>query len=91
MTSESARDATAAFVDLQALLTSASDEAMLADSALAALVVEYSCWQLHWDDWCMRQPPRRQTAFNGWVAEGRELFERRDELKVVACTLLRRD
>ncbi len=89
MTSESAHDATAGFVDLQALLASVSDEAMLADPALTALVVEYSCWQLHWDDWCTRQPSKRHIAFKEWVVEGRELFDRRDELKGVACALLR--
>ena len=91
MTSESAHDATVGFVDLQALLASVSDAAMLADPALTHLMVEHSCWQLHWDDWCMRQPSGRQTAFKGWVADGRELFDRRDELKAVACALVRHD
>jgi hypothetical protein len=35
-----------AFVDVPALLSSVSDEALLADSALTALVVEYACWEL---------------------------------------------
>lgn len=90
MASESAHDATAGFVDLQALLASVPDAAMLADQALTSLAVEYFCWQMHWDDWCMRQPSKRQTAFKDWVAEGRELFDRRDELKAAACSLLRR-
>lgn len=89
MTSDSAHDATTGFVDLQALLASVTDPAMRSDPALRAVIVEYFCWQRHWDDWCTRQPTGRQTAFKSWVVEGRELFDRRDELKVVACTLLR--
>jgi hypothetical protein len=78
-----------AFADLPALLCSASDQALLANPALSALMVEYSCWELHMADWYARQRPRRHRDFNGWIVEGRALFDRLDELKKVAHDFLR--
>ncbi|WP_237567976.1 hypothetical protein [Mycolicibacterium lacusdiani] len=62
---------------------------MLANPALSALVVEYSCWELHWNEWGRRQPCKRGREFKEWIDEGRALFDRRDELKSLACALLR--
>ena len=59
-------------------------------SDVTALMVEYLCWQVHWDDWCLRQPTKRHIAFKNWVSEGRELFDQRDELKAAGWSLLRR-
>lgn len=70
-----------AFVDLPALLSSVSDEALLADPALRALLVEYACWELQLADWHAGQLPRRDPEFDHWIAEGRLLFDRLDELK----------
>lgn len=78
-----------AFVDLPALLSSVSDEALLADPALSALVVEYACWELQLADWYARQRPRRDRDFNPWIVEGRALFDRLDELKGIAHGCLR--
>jgi hypothetical protein len=83
--------ASPAFVDLSALLSSASDQALLADPALRALMVEYSCYEVHFSDWHSRQPPRRQTDFNDWIIEGRALFDGLDELKEISYSYLRRD
>jgi hypothetical protein len=80
-----------AFVDLSALLSSVSDEAMLADPALRALMVDYSCYQLHLADWHARQPPRRRGGFDDWIIEGRALFDSLDELKKIAYAYLRQD
>jgi hypothetical protein len=77
------------FVDLPALLSATSDQSLLADPALSALMVEYSCWELHLADWYARQRPRRHREFNGWIVEGRALFDRLDELKKVAHKCLR--
>jgi len=52
-----------ALVDLPALLASVSDEALLADPALPALVVEYACWELQLADWHAGQLPRRDPEF----------------------------
>ena len=76
-----ARNARPAFVDLPALLSSVSDQALLADPALRAFVVEHSCYELHLADWYARQPPRRHCEFNDWIIEGRALFDGLDELK----------
>lgn len=86
-----AHSASPAFVDLSALLSSVSDQALLADPALRALMVEYSCYQMHLADWHARQPPRRHGEFKGWIIEGRELFDGLDELKMIAHNVLRRD
>ncbi|WAC93831.1 hypothetical protein [Mycobacterium sp. Aquia_213] len=86
-----AHRASPAFVDLSALLSSVSDEALLADSALRALMVDYSCYQLHLADWHARQPPRRHGEFKDWIIEGRTLFDGLDELKQIAHSHLRRD
>ena len=80
-----------AFVDLSVLLSSASDQALLADSALRALMVEYACCELHLADWHARQPPRRHREFNDWIIEGRSLFDGLDALKKIAYSYLRRD
>jgi hypothetical protein len=79
------------FIDLPALMSSASDQALLADPALTALMVEYSCWELHLADWYARQQPKRHREFNAWIVEGRALFDRLDELKRVAHDGLRSD
>ena len=63
---------------------------MLANPALSALVVEYSCWELHWNEWSNRQPSRRGREFAEWIGEGRALLDRRDDMKALACALLRR-
>lgn len=78
-----------AFVDLPALLASVSDEALLADPELSALTVEYACWELQLADWYARQPRRRDNRFSAWIAEGRTLFDRLDELKKIAHECLR--
>jgi hypothetical protein len=85
-----AHRASPAFVDLSALLSSVSDEALLADPAQRALMVDYSCYQLHLADWHVRQPPRRHREFKDWIIEGRALFDGLDELKKVAYSLIRR-
>jgi hypothetical protein len=90
MTARSQRQDAPAFVDLPAVLASISDRAMLANPALSALVVEHSCWELHWNEWVRRQPSKRGREFTEWIGEGRALFDRRDELKALACALLRR-
>ncbi len=77
------------FVDLPALLASASDEALLADPELSALTVEYACWELQLADWHARQPRRRDHGFSAWIAEGRTLFDRLDELKKLTHECLR--
>lgn len=86
-----AHRASPAFVDLSALLSAVSDEALLADPALRALMVDYACYQLHLADWHARQPPRRHGEFKDWIIEGRALFDRLDELKEIAYRRLRRD
>lgn len=73
-----------AFIDVPALLSSTSDQALLADPALSALAVEYACWELALADWHARQRPKRDPEFHGWIVEGRGLFDRLDELKQVA-------
>lgn len=78
-----------AFIDLPALLSSASDQALLSDSALSALMVEYSCWELRMADWYTRQRPRPHPEFMGWIREGRALFDQFDEMKKIAHNCLR--
>jgi hypothetical protein len=78
-----------AFIDVPALLSTASDHALLADPALSALAVEYACWELALADWHSRQRPKRDPEFHPWIAEGRALFDRLDELKTVAHDCLR--
>jgi hypothetical protein len=80
-----------AFIDVSALLSSASDQALLADPALSALVVEYACWEMSLADWHSRQRPKRDPEFQSWIAEGRALFDHLDELKSVAHGCLRSD
>ncbi len=70
-----------AFIDVPALLSRASDQAVLADPALSAVVVEYACWELALADWHAQQRPKRDPEFYDWIAEGRALFDRLDELK----------
>jgi hypothetical protein len=41
-----AQSASPAFVDLSALLSSVSDQALLDDPALRAIMVDYSCYQM---------------------------------------------
>jgi hypothetical protein len=86
-----AQRASPAFVDLSALLSSVSDQALLADPALRALMVDYSCSELHLADWHARQPPRRDGEFKDWIIEGRALFDGLDALKEIAYSYLRRD
>ena len=89
MTAQVPSHALSNFVDLSALLSTVSDHALLADPALGALMVEYVCWKVHLAEWHGRQPPRRHRDYDGWIGEGRALFDRRDVLKRIACTLLR--
>jgi len=91
MTGQSSPPAAPAFVDLSVLLASASDEALLADPALAALIVEYACWERELAEWHSRTLPQRHKGFNDWIGEGRALFDRRDEVKATAYALLRRE
>jgi hypothetical protein len=86
-----ANRASPAFVDLSALLSSVSDQALLADPTLRAIMVDYSCYQMSLADWHARQPPRRHREFKDWVTEGRSLFEGLDALKEVAYSYLRQD
>jgi hypothetical protein len=78
-----------AFVDLPALLASAPDRAVLANPALASLMVEYDCWDRQAAEWYDRRMPKRNVDFNPWIDEGRALFSRRDELAEIACVLLK--
>jgi hypothetical protein len=78
-----------AFIDLPALLSSASDQALLSDSVLSAHMVEYSCWELRIADWHTRQRPRPHPEFKGWIHEGRALFDQLDEMKKIAHNCLR--
>jgi hypothetical protein len=80
-----------AFIDLPALMSSVSDQALLADPGLEALFVEYFCYEVHLADWHARQPARRHHEFKDWIIEGRALFDRLDALKTSACSYLRRD
>jgi hypothetical protein len=80
-----------AFVDLPALLSSASDRALLSDPALSARVVEYSCCELRMADWYTRRRPRPHREFSGWIVEGQALFDQLDELKKIAGNCLRSD
>jgi hypothetical protein len=75
-------------VDLSALLSSVSDQDLLADPTLRALVVEHSCYQLHLADWYARQPPRRHREFNNWIIEGQALFDGLDALKKTVYSYL---
>jgi hypothetical protein len=86
-----AHRASPAFVDLSALLSSVSDQALLADPALSAVMVDYMCYELHMSDWHARQPSRRHREFNDWIIEGRTLFDGLDALKKIAYGYLRRD
>ena len=79
------------FVDLSALLSSVSDQALLADPALQALMVEHICYELYLADWYARRPPRNHTEFSDWIIEGRALFDGLDALKKAAHSYLRRD
>jgi len=78
-----------AFIDLPALLSSASDKALLSDPALSALMVEYSCWELRMADWYTRQRPKPHPEFKGWIVEGRTLFDQLDDMKKIAHNCLR--
>lgn len=89
MKAQRARHEPPVFVDLGALLSSVSDEALLSDPALAALLVEHACWDAHLGDWHGRQPSKRNPGYQGWIAEGRTLFDRRDGLKRLAYAALR--
>ena len=89
MKGEAARQAPPAFIDLPALLASVSDDALLANRALAALMVEYSCWDMQLAEWHGRRLPKRHDGFAEWISEGRALFDRLDELKTSAHDLLR--
>lgn len=86
-----ARIAPPAFVDLSALLSSVSDQALLTDPALRALMVEHSCYELHLADWYARQPRRQHCEFNDWIIEGRTLFDGLDALKKTVYGYLRQD
>lgn len=91
MTAESARQSWPAFVNLPALLASVLDQAVLADPAIGALMVEYACWEVHLAEWRDRQPPRSHRDYDDWIGEGRGLFDQRDDLKGTAYGLLRCD
>jgi hypothetical protein len=86
-----AHHASPAFVDLSALLSSVSDQALVANPALQGIMVEYSCHQIYLADWHARQPPRRHPEFNDWIIEGRALFDGLDALKKIAFSYLRCD
>lgn len=90
MTGKCSIHSRAAFVDLSGLLSSTSNRALQSDPALRILMVEYSCLEVHVADWYRRQPAQRHSEFKGWIREGRELFDRGDELKQTAFALLRR-
>lgn len=77
-----------AFVDLPSLLASVPDHVLLANPALASLVVEYDCWDRQAAEWYERRIPKRHSQFSPWIMEGRALFGRRDELSQLACGLL---
>ena len=62
MKGEGARQAPPAFIDLPALLASVSDDALLANRALAALMVEYSCWDMQLAEWHGRRLPKRHDG-----------------------------
>lgn len=83
--------ATPAFVDLSALLSSVSDQALLGDPALRELMVECSCYEMHFADWYSRQPRKRHADFDDWIIEGRALFDGLDQLKETAHSYLRRE
>lgn len=80
---------TPSFDDLPALLASVPDQALLAVPALAAFVTEYSCWELQLADWHASRLPTRRAGYDGWIREGRALFDRYDELTTTAAALLR--
>lgn len=83
--------ASPAFIDLSALLSSVSDQALLADPALRTLMADYLCHQIHLADWHARQPARRHGEFKDWITEGRALFDGLDALKTIAYSYLRQD
>jgi hypothetical protein len=80
-----------AFVDLPAIPASASDPAVLADPELAALVVEFTGWEMQLAECHDRRMPKTHDGFDEWIREGRTLFDDRDELKGRAYALLKHD
>jgi hypothetical protein len=80
-----------AFLNLSALLSSVSDQALLADPELREFMVERACYQANLADWHGRQPPRRHREFNDWITEGRALFDGLDALKETVYDYLRGD
>lgn len=80
-----------AFIDLPAMLASFSDRAVLANPALAELIVEFACWELELNEWSERRLPKRHSGFREWIKEGRALFDHRDELKAMAYALVSLD
>ena len=79
------------FVDLSALLSSVSDQALLADPGLQQLMAEYVCYELYLADWYARRPPRSHAEFNDWIIEGRAVIDGLDALKKAAYGYLLRD
>lgn len=77
----------ALLIDVAAMLSSLSDQTLMANPPLCALLVEYSCWELELATWHDRQPARNDAGFKTWISEGREMFDRLDHLKRVADRL----
>lgn len=80
-----------AFVDLPTMLASVSDRAALADPELAALMVEFACWEMQLAEWHDRWLPKSHGGRYEWIREGRALFDDRDAFKIRAYALLRQD
>ncbi|OPX06109.1 hypothetical protein [Mycobacterium sp. AT1] len=91
MTARNGGDVVPAFVDLATMLASVSDRAVLADRGLAALVVEFACWEIQLAEWNGRWKPKSHDGRGDWIREGRAMFDDRDTLKARAYALLRRD
>ena len=91
MTARNGGDVVPAFVDLSTMLASVSDRAVLADLELAALVVEFACWEMQLAEWRGRWKPKAHDGRDDWIREGRAMFDERDALKARAYALLRRD
>ena len=73
------------FVDLPVILSSLTVKELNETPDLCALLVEYSCLELELGDWYSREPSRRNPEeFKSWIAEGRNIFGRRDELNRTA-------
>lgn len=73
------------YADLPVALSSMSAWELRKSPKLCALLVEYSCLELELGDWYSRQPKRSNgNEFRRWIADGRQIFDRRDEIKKTA-------